>query len=100
VTAALAMTTQDSNRMMILTRHAPARRGNAAGSRAGAPGRARSRPDLARRHEMAAPGCHLARTREAQSIHAGRLLAERHRAAGPGLAGTARFRGRPAGRLR
>jgi hypothetical protein len=28
VTAALAMTTQDSNRITILTRHAPARRNN------------------------------------------------------------------------
>ena len=42
VTAALAMTTQDSTRITILTRHAPASRGNGAGSRAGAAGRARS----------------------------------------------------------
>lgn len=42
VTAALAMTTQDSNRITILTRHAPAWRDDGAGSRAGAPGRARS----------------------------------------------------------
>ena len=41
VTAALAMTTQDSNRITILTRHTPARQDNGAGSRAGAPGRAR-----------------------------------------------------------
>jgi hypothetical protein len=41
VTAALAMTTQDSNRITILTRHTPARHDNGAGSRAGASGRAR-----------------------------------------------------------
>jgi hypothetical protein len=42
VTAALAMTTQDSNRITILTRHAPAWRGHGAGFRAGAAGRSSS----------------------------------------------------------
>jgi len=42
VIAELAMTTQDSNRITILTRHAPARRGTGAGSPTCAPGRARS----------------------------------------------------------
>jgi len=42
VIAEPAMTTQDSNRITILTRHAPARHGNGAGSRAGAAGRPRS----------------------------------------------------------
>ena len=42
VTAALAMTTQDRNRITILTRHAPTRRDNGAGSRAGAAGRPHS----------------------------------------------------------
>jgi hypothetical protein len=62
VTAALAMTTQDSNRITTLTRHAPARRDNGAGSRAGAAGRARSQPDPAAALRWP-PGCQLARTR-------------------------------------
>jgi hypothetical protein len=60
VIAELAMTTHDSSRIRILTRHAPARPDNGAGSQACSSGPPRSRPDLARRNEMATLGCDLA----------------------------------------